>query len=1020
MINGRSTIAVLVDEYIDYQKALVDTIAAEHHSRGYGTLCITGRELESQTSDVKNALGGRLYPLLQSNIISGLISLTGTIGNNVDLTELTNFVARFNVPKVSIGIELKGMPNVLVDDQSGMRDLVTHLITDTKAKNIAFLQGFVNDPYSDQRELIYRTVLKEAGFSVDESLIVRGNYDPFESYQVVHDLLRKHGNSIDAIVAANDAMALSAARAITALGYDIPGDIAVTGFDDTGEASKHSPALTTVRQPLALMARQSVLLLQEQIDYQVDGSLEPITAVVKSELVIRGSTLSGANGQAGLDSINSSADSLYEKIMTSMSGLSTPENVDLHAITESLWETLADGGDHLSLALNKSLVDSIGVEQQHWWSNLCHQIESCSELILESSTDKPFLPIIIAALSTVKERAWALSMEREFDIGRVRSAHANMHLRMSSCTTRADILATLTEWLDCIKPTRWYLVWYEKPLSSPDKQARLVQVSGLGEPISFNKGKFESIDVLPRSVADEMNDGLLVLSPIYAGGVYFGYLLIEPVGVKSADVDSVAVSIGNAMRNRYLMSKLKQKSADLEQANTELNQLAKYDALTGLPNRWHFHQRLNDAYINSNNEGVLLGVLFVDLDGFKLVNDSMGHDAGDNLLRIIADRLQQALDAFEGDAYVARLGGDEFTAIVQMNHLHGEQQIARLSAAMLKLVTQPCDIAGQSVVVSASIGYALNTQEVLSAESLLSKADIAMYRAKESGRNAAIPYTPDLEHADRQRLHLEQKLRKAISNGDLQIHFQPRIDLTSGRICGAEALMRWIEQEDDGSQVIVARPDQFILLAEKTGLIKQLDATALEQCLCQINEWKQIGIEITVSINVAVTCLQQDNFVNDVLSRIEHHGINPSLVELEITESAAMGDAVENFAKLDSLKKAGIRLSIDDFGTGYSSLSYLKKFPVDYLKIDRSFIMEITKENYEDTTETAVVRSIVALGKSLQIGLLAEGIETELQHQFVVSLGCDEGQGYYFHKPMPADELTKILMQDRELFKRAA
>ncbi len=1020
MTNVRSTIAVLVDEYVDYQKVLIDSIVAENQSRGYGTLCITGRELDRRKANVQHSLGGRLYPVLQSNILSGLISLTGTIGNNVEAAQLAEFVYRFRVPKVSVGIEIPGMPNVLVNDQAGMGDLVCHLIEDTKARNIAFVQGFHNDPYSDHREQIYRAVLGKAGIEVDESLIVRGNYDPFETYQVVQDLLRRQGDNIDAIVAANDAMALSTARAITSLGYDIPGDIAVTGFDDTGEASRHSPALTTVRQPLVAIARQSVQLLQEQIDYQSDNQPGSITAVVESELVVRGSTLLAAKSQLGLAAINSSAERLYEQILVSMSGLSTPENIDLSRLTDCLWATLADGGNHLALALDKSLIHDIGVEQQNWWSNLCHQMESCSERILASSPEKPFLPVVIAALSAVKERIWALSMEQEFDIARVRNAHAIMHLRMSSCTKRADILATLTEWLECIKPRRWYLVWYDKPRRTPDRQAKLVQVSSLGSPIKFDKRKFESAEILPPSLADEFNNGLLVLSPIYAGGVHFGYLLIDPVGIKSIDVASVSISIGNAMRNRYLMRKLKQKSSDLGQANIELNQLAKFDALTGLPNRWHFHQMLQEAYAKSSDEETTLGVLFVDLDGFKIVNDTMGHDAGDNLLKIISGRLQQALVGFEGDGYVARLGGDEFTAIVQVHRLYGGRQLAELSAVMLKLVTQPCDIEGQSVVVSASIGYSMNTSTVHNAESLLNQADVAMYRAKANGRNVAIPYTSDLESADRRRMHLEQNLRKALVNGDLQVHFQPRIDLESGRICGAEALMRWIEQSDEGP-VVVARPDEFIPVAEKTGLIKELDALALEQCLIQLKEWEKSGIDITVSINVSVACLQQESFVDDVLGRIKYHVVQPSSVELEITESAAMADVEDSFAKLDSFKKAGVRLSIDDFGTGYSSLSYLKKFPVDHLKIDRSFIMEITEENFENLTETAVVRSIVALGKSLQIGLVAEGVEDELQLNFVKSLGCEEGQGYYFYKPMPASELTAVLVQESgQLSQRAA
>ncbi len=1020
MTNNPTTIAILTDTYADYQKALVDRISIECNRRGYGALCITGRELESYLPvEQSGVLGGRLYSLLQGNVLSGLISLTGTIENGVDPVELEDFIGQFEVPKVSIGLELPGMPNVLVDDRMGMEDLVRHLIVSTKAKNIAFVQGFENDPYSDQREDIYRRVLAEAGCRVSESFVVRGNYDTYETYRVVSDLLRSDGDQIDAIVAANDAMALSAARAITSLGYDIPGDIAVTGFDDTGEASRHSPALTTVRQPLTAMAFQSVDLLVSQLMAPGKAKCESQVRVVKSELIIRGSTILGREGPEGDCRDSHSIDDLYDQIMFSMSGLPVPDNVNLRSLTDCLWKTLGDGGEHLSCMLKKSLLNDVTPATQHWWSNLCHQMESYSARMLLSTPKKRFIPVVVAALSVVKERIWAISMEREFDINQLRNAHAIMHLQMSSCTTQEDILATTTTWLECINPQRWFLVWYKSPLEKPDVEAKLTQVYGKGNSVSSCGECFESRQVLPDYLLSEFNEGLMALSPIHAGGLHFGYLLIDPIGVKSVDIASVSVSISNAMRGLYLTSKLNQKTDDLENANIELNQLAKYDGLTGLPNRWHFHQTLEQEFARSIDEDKSLALLFIDLDGFKAVNDNMGHDAGDKLLFIISKRLQRGMDTVNGYSFVARLGGDEFTMIVTVDRQSSQQVLAELSLTLLRLVAQPCKINGQSVVVSASIGYSIKSAEVQDTESLLGQADRAMYKAKATGRNCFIAYSPSIENINNHRMHLVQKLRNGLMNGDLQVHYQPRVDLSTGQICGAEALMRWSEIGEDGP-VVVASPDDFIPAAERAGLIKELDFTALEQCLSQILRWRQYGIDIVISVNVSVVCLQQESFVSDVLKRIEHYQVKPSSIELEITESAAMGDVEANFTKLSMLKEAGVQLSIDDFGTGYSSLSYLKKFPVDNLKIDRSFIMEITEENGEIVAETAVVRAIVALGKSMRIGLVAEGIETRYQHEFVKKLGCIEGQGFYFSKPVSADEITDMLLQDVGSLKWAA
>lgn len=1010
------TIAILADDYIEYQKLLVNSIASEVKNCGYGALCIIGAEVDGCAQENQpGLLGGRIYPHVHGTVIDGLISLSGTIGNNVSVDKLSEFVTGYGVPAVSVGIELTGMPNVMVDDRTGMVNLVNHLIEDTTAQNFAFIQGLDHDPYSERREAIFRDILLESGIAINESLIVRGNYDPLLTYQVVLELLAEHGR-VDAIVAANDAMALSAARAVTSKGYEIPTDVLITGFDDTGEASRHSPALTTVRQPLFEIAKKSVSMLIDQLHGSAASARDGFESVtVNTELIIRGSTACSQNSALSSADFVLSSEEIFDRIKGSMVGLSAPQDFDLMALSESIYKTITESYDYFSEYINECLLDDIRIDQQHWWSNLCYQIESCANNLAKVAVDKTFRSLVVAALATVREKLWALSMEREFDVITYNNWHALLHLEMSSCIKQEEILATTATWIGHVKPKGWCLVWNDEPQPTPHRKSSVAQRLVDGR-LSTYQSLFETEQLLPAPFIRSLQSGLTVLSPICVGGLHYGYLLIDPDGIKSIDISAASRSIGNAMRSRYLRHKLELQARDLEWANYELEQLANHDALTGLPNRFHFEKKLQSA-VASTDDNKRLAIIFVDLDGFKGVNDSIGHKGGDRLLQIIADRLKKVVGKFTESGFVARLGGDEFTVIIDDASFLEDNGLDALSTEMLRCASRPCTINDSTVAVSASIGYTISTPNRFDASALLSQADSAMYLAKSAGKNAVSAYTSELAEADKQRRHLETNLRKALTNGELTVHFQPRINLATGLICGAEALTRWVVETKDGP-VTVARPDQFIPIAEQFGMINDLDAVALDQSLRQVAHWESQGIDITVSVNVSVMRLQKSSFVNDVLESVKRFGVDPTSIELEITESAAMEDVEENIEKMRALKAAGIRLAIDDFGTGYSSLNYLKKLPVDNLKIDRSFIMELDEQNSGDGAETAVVRSIVALGKSMEIGLVAEGIETDHQREFVTALNCEEGQGYFYYKPMPGTELTQILLS--QIQRRAA
>ena len=434
----------------------------------------------------------------------------------------------------------------------------------------------------------------------------------------------------------------------------------------------------------------------------------------------------------------------------------------------------------------------------------------------------------------------------------------------------------------------------------------------------------------------------------------------------------------------------------LELSNDELNKLANYDSLTGLPNRLLFADRLEQMLVQSRRTGDPIALLYLDLDGFKNVNDSLGHNMGDTLLRAVTSRLRNCLR--EEDT-IARLGGDEFSII--LNSFKQPQDAAKIAQKILEVLSTPFDLQGYEIHIGASLGISLYPDNGYSVEDMLKHADAAMYRAKQSGKNRYCFFTPELNSQMIEQLKLEGDMRRGLERSEFSLHYQPRVCLQSKGINSVEALLRWKHPT-----LGFISPVVFIPLAEKTGLILPLTYYVLQEACIQSNIWKAEGKDLRIAVNLSAKCLQHANFIPTLKEILASHHLEARHLELEITESAAMDDVENNIKTLSELRNMGIYISVDDFGTAYSSLNYLKKLPVSCLKIDRSFVKDISL-NALDSADVAIVKAIVALGKALGFHLVAEGVETLDQAEFLQSLGCDEAQGYYFCKPLPPTELFK-------------
>ncbi|MBV8719092.1 MAG: EAL domain-containing protein [Chloroflexi bacterium] len=429
----------------------------------------------------------------------------------------------------------------------------------------------------------------------------------------------------------------------------------------------------------------------------------------------------------------------------------------------------------------------------------------------------------------------------------------------------------------------------------------------------------------------------------------------------------------------------------------QLRHMAFHDPLTGLPNRALFMDRIEHALTVANGRGQAIGVLFIDLDNFKVVNDSLGHAIGDQLLVNIAGRLAECLKA---GATLARFGGDEFTVL--LNEVSNVDQPDAIAERLRLAMQSPFMVADRDVFASLSIGIAVSTPGVESASDLLRNADVAMYRAKSTGRGRAVVFDHGLDATAVERLELETDLRGALEQGELELHYQPIVDLDTIRVHGFEALIRWRHPRDG-----LVPPDRFISVAEESGLIIPIGHWVLETACWQLKSWhKRFGrADLSMSVNISARQFQQPSLVADVARVLELTQLPPHCLTIEITESLAMRDAAAAAAILTNLKLLGVGVAIDDFGTGYSSLSYLHRFPCDVLKIDRSFVSRLGRERQDH----AIVEAIVALAHALDMEITAEGIETGEQLARLSALACERGQGYYFSRPLSANAAAELL-----------
>ena len=438
----------------------------------------------------------------------------------------------------------------------------------------------------------------------------------------------------------------------------------------------------------------------------------------------------------------------------------------------------------------------------------------------------------------------------------------------------------------------------------------------------------------------------------------------------------------------------------LEAANRKLRHLASHDPLTGLPNRLLLDDRITQTIAQADRQSHEFAVLVIDLDRFKVVNDSLGHRAGDELLREVAQRLKSAVRTVDT---TARLGGDEF--VILLGPPITESEAYAVAHRVIELMEPSMRLLGLDVHTSPSIGMAFYPHDGRTADTLLARADAAMYTAKERGRNNVQRYAAGMSAGTQDRVRLESELHEALHGGQFELLYQPKVDTATGRINSAEALIRWRHPERG-----LLLPADFIGIADDCGLLDDIGEWVLHEACRQARAWQDEGLpRLRVAVNLAPSQFRLTNLVNQIRRALDAVQLDPQLLEVELTESAVMSDAEESILILEAISSMGVLVSVDDFGTGYSSMSYLRRFPIDKLKIDRCFVEEMTRRS----EDASIVRAIISLAHSLRLKVIAEGVETPEQLALLADLGCDQYQGFFFSPAVAADQFTALVRQSQ-------
>lgn len=993
----RQVIAVITDAFAPYHQMVVDSLRPHFSAAGYGTLAVAGRDVQTDqlvrlanyTQPFTGSLGTHLN-------VRGAVVVSGAAPPDMSDDEVARYVERLtDGPVISFGLLLPGVPSVTVAWDQAIIDLMDHVTADPARRRFVFIRGFAGDPHSKIREAGFRAGIQRAGISVDERLVIRGNYSVADSMQAVSELLDA-GHCFDGVIAANDDMAVGAIAALGAAGFSIPGDVIVAGFDDSLAAFTSEPPLTSVRLDTAGKTKATADLLLNALDSNL--VLHPDLEVqIDSCLVKRESTrTTRLQDDLKSDQIPPNIEQyLEEQILTRWEVDRAPEYFAYVNLAKAAVQTLLTGDGAFTRALEKAWSNLPRITNKAdalWVRHAVRQLRTLSIEVESGEVAIAGLRAILKQLVAVDE--WRSPVEKLIETERHahRQRQERLVMMLATCSDLESLWATLRTGLGSIgMRNAWVATNDDEQPSAEDANTTMQLAFSLSDQELPDSERFSRENVLPERFRHVLEHDVHVLVPLRAGDSDIGYMVLEPRGEYLVELEAIASGIAQVLRHVGQVGNLEHQAARLRLANEALDHLARRDSLTGLANRKMFLERLEQE-IDSVTDDEEVNILFFDLDGFKHINDTLGHESGDHLLRIVSNR---AGGLISDKDTLARLGGDEF--IIILRHAKGSTRSTDVAHALLTLVSDTCIISGQKTKISASLGIAKFPQDGVTTDELVRNADAAMYAAKGAGKNRFSYYSKDLPGENDSEVELREALRVGLDNDEFYLEYQPRICLASGKVQAFEALLRW----DPSSEIADEdrRPDRFVVVAERNGLIAALDSVSLDRACREARRWADGGHPIPVSVNMSVKRLQEADIAAQVVDALERHGLPPELLELELSEQALVNDLAASRSKLQSVRETGVRCSIDDYGTGNTSVVDLAELPLDIVKIDGSVVARIDDET--DAGSEAGrrnVRAILAVSASLGLTAVAEGIETAAQLQFLQDIGCAQGQGFELNR----------------------
>jgi len=952
---------------------------------------------------------------LGADITDGWLLMTNPQSVMPAAPEFLKAIEATGKPIVTIGYQENSIAthSVTIDNRRAAKEAVLHLIRDHGHRRVAYIGSKEHNDFIERFEG-YLEALQEAGIPFDESLCFHSSDAMQQGGISATQTMIAKGIDVTAVFATTDWIAMAVIETFQEAGYRIPEDIAVIGFDDIASSATFNPPLATVRQSFDDLATTSIDILYRLINGE---TLPDSVTYLHTELIKRASC-----GCSYASHVESSSD-VQRKWVQSETNINKVILSHQHLAGNWASATRKDSFHFSNLFRDNShwgclaLWDPNDSEHRHL---VIKQVFSTNDAPLppidlripvesfpppewiQYSEDRDFVRIqeirnkekdlgfvvIVGPIDELVLIAGADITQISFTILVAALERDDLFNQVRSIAEQLEIVSRTTndgiwDWNLQANQIQWNVRTYDMLHS--------IEETLTNDPKSFIKLIHrDDLDRVIQAFQKHVQDGSPLKIEFRIQGTNGELLWVYVAG------DSVRDSDGKSIRVIGSLNNITEKKL----AERQIMHLAYHDILTGLPNRLMFQEHFDKSKQHADQEDHKLGVLLIDLDRFKIINDTLGHQAGDELLQQVALKLETVVRTIDLVSHgngvkptVARLGGDEFVILVPQ--VQTSEELQYVAGCIIQELKDPFIIQGHEVFTSASIGISTYPDDGTDLDTLKRCADIAMYNAKDNGRNRHESYSSQINILTLERLSLENALRKALERREFELHYQPQINLEEGKIFGVEALLRW-----NSSELGSVSPFEFIPLAEENGLIVPIGQWVLTEACRQTRSWIDQGLPpLMISVNISASQLEKHDFVEMVEKILEETGLSPELLCLEVTESTAFKNLENSRGKLQELSELGVQIAIDDFGTGYSSFAMLKHLPITNIKIDRSFINDMDN----DQDDAAIVKAVIAMSRSLNLTVIAEGVETKAQKDMLMQDKCSLIQGFFYSKPLRAD-----------------